>query len=395
MARRKAVDPLGLFDSSDDAQPHQPAGRRAKDFFHEQGPQSAIKAEIVRKYFLSWARISVKRAGRILYMDLYAGPGKYDDGTPSTPLLVLKQIIDNPELHDKVVTFFSDKDKGAIEKLKGAVAKLPGIEQLKFPPVIQSGQVTKQISDDLTRLSLVPTFMFLDPFGYKGISADLIGSALSNPGSECVFFFNYNRVAPGLVNDKVRGHVDALFGAPRVEQLKNLVSTLGVAGSEAATMQALRESMKECGGAYIQPFRFRKNGRTTHYLIFVGAHALGHKIMKDVMGSFSTHAYQDVPSFEYVQGRDPGIELFTPTPIDDLKAELLTVFSGESLTVQQVFDKHNLGTNYVMRNYKEAIKQLMREGTIPEGVRTETHKPVLKHPYNTMPEDVQITFPRR
>jgi three-Cys-motif partner protein len=64
-------------------------------FFDESTEQSRIKATIVRDYFWAWAQVMVptvkKQKGRIAYIDLFAGPGRYKDGTKSTPLLVLER----------------------------------------------------------------------------------------------------------------------------------------------------------------------------------------------------------------------------------------------------------------------------------------------------------------
>jgi|GEM_PF-5160272 len=43
---------------------------------------------------------------KMAYINLFAGPGRYDDQSKSTPLLVLETIINSPELADRVVTFF-------------------------------------------------------------------------------------------------------------------------------------------------------------------------------------------------------------------------------------------------------------------------------------------------
>ena len=71
-------------------------------FFEAQSDLSRIKARIVSKYFNAWASVMAsavlrRRDKRIGYIDLFAGPGAYSDGKPSTPLLVLKGAIDHPQ----------------------------------------------------------------------------------------------------------------------------------------------------------------------------------------------------------------------------------------------------------------------------------------------------------
>jgi len=55
------------------------------NFFDESREQSQIKARIVTKYFWAWAKVispsTRARGNRIAYIDLFAGPGRYEDGT--------------------------------------------------------------------------------------------------------------------------------------------------------------------------------------------------------------------------------------------------------------------------------------------------------------------------
>ena len=60
------------------------------NFFDESEEQSAIKTAIVSKYFMAWAQVIIpsaeKHDNRIAYIDLFCGPGRYKDGTESTPI---------------------------------------------------------------------------------------------------------------------------------------------------------------------------------------------------------------------------------------------------------------------------------------------------------------------
>jgi three-Cys-motif partner protein len=59
-------------------------------FFGESKDQSRVKADIVTKYLATWAKVVIpttrKKAESITYIDLFAGPSRYEDGTKSTPL---------------------------------------------------------------------------------------------------------------------------------------------------------------------------------------------------------------------------------------------------------------------------------------------------------------------
>ena len=120
------------------------------EFFQEQREQSIIKARIVSKYFSTWASIILatqkrypQHAQRMAYIDLFAGPGRYDDQSKSTPLLVLETILSNPDLSSRMVTLFNDKDVANIESLKTAIAQVPGIEKLNYAPSFYNEEETK------------------------------------------------------------------------------------------------------------------------------------------------------------------------------------------------------------------------------------------------------------
>jgi hypothetical protein len=71
-----------------------------------------LARRIVSKYFYVWAKIIVPhaRSKRIAYIDLFAGPGRYKDGSASTPIMVLERAIAEPSLRDSLVTMFNDED---------------------------------------------------------------------------------------------------------------------------------------------------------------------------------------------------------------------------------------------------------------------------------------------
>ena len=163
-------------------------------FFQAPTIQSQTKARIVAKYFKAWAEILSRRAARrnetFGYIDLFAGPGKYADGTASTPLLVLQQVIESPTLRDRFVSRFNDSDTDCHRLLLASVAGLSGIGQVVHPPHITCEAVDDGVAEWYESQTHVALLTFLDPFRYAPLSARLIQAAVKDPGSECVFFCN-------------------------------------------------------------------------------------------------------------------------------------------------------------------------------------------------------------
>lgn len=91
-----------------------------------------------------------------------------------------------------LVTIFNDADEQCMRELQSAITDLPGIEKLRYPPQVLHEEVGTEILKMFEQTKMVPTFFFVDPWGYKGLSLRLIDVVLKDWGCDCIFFFNYN-----------------------------------------------------------------------------------------------------------------------------------------------------------------------------------------------------------
>lgn len=372
----------------------------SEDFFSISKEQSRVKAAIVSEYFWSWAKVILSTVrtrpdGRIAYIDLFAGPGRYEDGTKSTPLLVLQQAINDTDMWKYLVTIFNDANVKNTRELESTIRELPGLEKLRYQPVVYNNEVGDKIVEMFEEISFVPTLFFVDPWGYKGLSLRLINSVLRNWGCDCIFFFNYNRINMGLTNEFVEPHMDALFGKERANTLRLKLTNISPQDREATIVEEIAQALKEMGGKFVLPFRFKndKGTRTSHHLIFVTKHFRGYDIMKGIMAKQSSSSEEGVSSFEYspATSQQPFLfELFRPRPINDLKNSLLQTFSGRTLLMSSIYEQHSVDTPYVSKNYKEALRQLEAENLIITNPPASKRK-VVKGEV-TFADKVEVTF---
>ncbi len=342
-------------------------------FFDEQAEQSEVKTTIVAKYFGAWSKVILgyqKRVGqeqRIGYVDLFAGPGRYKNGSKSTPLYILEQAIADESLRNSLVTMFNDKDSENASSLLKEIKKLQGVETLKHAPGLSTQEVGTSIVKEFEEMNIIPTLMFVDPWGYKGLSLRLINSVLKDWACECIFFFNYNRINMGLSNNLVKEHMDALFGEDRGDAMRDKLQDLDPAERELTIIEELSAALVDMGGKFTLPFRFRnaEGTRTSHHLIFVSKHPLGYKIMKEVMAKESSSRAQGVPSFEYSPATKRQPLLFDlARPLEDLASLLMKDFAGKTVTMSKIYEQHNVGLPYIESNYKEVLTCLEQEGKI-------------------------------
>lgn len=340
-------------------------------FFDERTDQSEVKARIVQKYFYAWAKVmmaTARRSGdRIAYIDLYAGPGRYKDGAASTPLLVLQYAIGDPKLASKLVTLLNDSDHDKTSTLQREINKLPGVGNLRYKPAVSCGEIDEEAEKYFNQEKLVPSFSFIDPFGYKGLSLKIIKGVIKDWGCDCVFFFNYNRINAGIGNQGVIKHIDALFGKERADALRARLPGLSPEFREALILEELAAEIKALGGTYVLPFTFRNSSgtRTSHKLVFVSKSFKGYAIMKDIMAKESSTQDQGVPSLTYSPADWSMPLLFSlQRPLDQLRSSLLKACAGQELSVIEIYERHSVDTPYVMKNYKDTLMQLEADGKV-------------------------------
>ena len=370
-------------------------------FFDESKEQSQVKSVIVSKYFWAWARVIIGAQNRrpqnadkrIAYIDLFAGPGRYSDGTTSTPLLILKKAIEDDVMRQRLVTLFNDKDERNTQSLSKAISKLSGVATLKHRPQVDTEEVGENMVKWFEEMNLIPTLFFVDPWGYKGLSLRLVNSVLKDWGCDCIFFFNYNRINMGLSNDAVRDHMNALFGKRRVNTLRKRLRSLTPEQRELTIIEELRKTLRKLGREYVLPFRFKADGgsRTSHYLIFVSKVFKGYEIMKEIMAKESSATEQGVANFEYspVAARMATQQLLPfqlTRPLDELGVMLLREFAGQTLTMDEIYKRHNINRPYIRKNYKDVLKQLAAH----QKIAAPSHQKK-----GTFADHVQVIFPVR
>jgi three-Cys-motif partner protein len=369
------------------------------DFYDEQSEASQIKARIVTKYFRFWSKVMIPHgkgwAGGLAYFDLYAGPGRYADGTPSTPILILEQAVENPDLCRLLTTIFNDHEHS--NQLRENIGTVAGIERLAHRPQVYEFEVDSEVAKIFSK-PLPPSFSFIDPFGYKGVTLQLLRAMLKDWGCDLILFFSYARINAAIDNDIFEAHTIALFGERRLISLREKIRGKRPSEREALILESFSQALAAMGFPFVLPFSFKRPGqeRTSHHLIFVTKGQLAYTVMKEIMASESSEFDQGVPSFAYSKSLS---EYETPLlfsldrPLEGLADDLMDDFNGQTMKMQQIFEQHHVGKRYVVRNYRAALIKLEADEKII------ADPPASKRPRRnngpTFGPNVLVTFPKK
>lgn len=165
---------------------------------------------------------------------------------------------------------------------------------------------------------------------------------------------------------------------------------------EALILENLAQAIKGMSGKFVLPFWFKNSSgaRTSHSLVFVSKHFKGYEIMKEIMAKESSTHEQGVPSLTYSPTekwmKDTMPLLFALSrPLDDLGGMLLNTFAGETLSMVDVYRRHNVDTPYIKKNYKEALTALEQAHEISANPAIGVRKK------GTFAYHVMVAFPKR
>jgi len=270
------------------------SGDTTNDFFDEQNEKSAIKTAIVSKFFSVYISIIYNRfkiCQNIFYIDLFSGPGKYKNGTPSTPIKIF-DVIENaskriPQLKSKMQFIFNDSDESCCIELQTNLLHHPLYNELKHKPHIYN-KLADQVDLKLYTNSRDPIFSFIDPFGYKCTSTQQIWDLIKNQGSDCIFFFNANRFLMDIPKDK-RNDFEPLFGKyyeklPEIRD-SNSKHTEKIHNILTLFSKNIIDNIPRNLKIFVLPFGFYfdDKDKQSHYLLFITKNHKAITVMKSVM----------------------------------------------------------------------------------------------------------------
>lgn len=353
---------------------------KENQFFEKQTISSKIKASIVSEYFPSYCKIIKKKhpPKSLRYIDLFAGPGMYEDGNLSTPILVGKHCANDSELRGLVRLIFNDNLYSKV--LKENFYKT--FAEDTFPQKPHFGHSTVGESEAITTFLTTsthnnedkndhPSLLFIDPFGYKGIETKVLACFLKNWGNEIFLFVNTKRIHPALENDKFEGLMQDLFPTTLQKIREDRRFKLSVPERLSLIIDCLGAEYKNIlgGELYYTAFKFQEedSDATSHYILHLTKGARGYDLIKTTYNDFANvgTVFDGVNTytFDAKKFESPVTEMFdlNSMNIEKLKDELSSKFSTKTLSAHYLFEQHHVNGLYSRNHYTEALRRLVGE----------------------------------
>jgi len=174
-----------------------------ESFFVRRKAAAAFKHGILSVYppLFAGKAGSVTDGGRVVFLDGYAGQGRYDDGAPGSPLLFVQAARANPRR--AVTGIFVEQDPQRYASLCRVLDETDPDGSVSR--VVREGDLGELLPELLPTAAGAALFAFLDPFGTALDIDRLRGELLRRPGrapTEVLLHFSVSTIARigGILN---------------------------------------------------------------------------------------------------------------------------------------------------------------------------------------------------
>jgi three-Cys-motif partner protein len=327
------------------------------------------------------------------YVDLFAGPGVYDSGEESVPILICKQVVGDQRLRASVKLWFNEGDASNHERLRANVGRVPGINTLTHRPRITSFIVSDEFAPKLSGMR-TPSFIFADPCGYKGLSLHLIASALKPFGNDCIFFFNYRRVSMKLSYQVMNDSINGFFEAARADRIRAAIRPISSPRErERIILSEVDGALKEAGAhPLVFGFRTQEGGRTSHHLVYATKNVKALNNMKRIYTKASSDKHDGVGSLDFdPRDADASGQLFSG--LDEVRQRLLQTFAGRTLTFDDLILAEGPHTTFTVTAYRNALLELEEDLRVTMEPAAVQRRLQTGGERRTLPGSTRIVFP--
>lgn len=387
---------------------------RTKEFFNILQDHSEAKLRILDNYVIEWMRkITLGPYGeKALVVDGFSGTGVYDNDKDGSPIRLLKHAIefcDQAEKYSwpapKIMLLFIEGLEENYDSLLFNIYKLTnldlsgetGFKFLPDYPTIEVACINGSFEDIFGALLgklksgfSLPSFCFIDPFGFSATPFELIEKYLQNHKSEILFNFIYEETNRFITarDPKIQEHMKRHFGVDDIEVLKNLVENKkGALRKEVVVDFYSRQLMENTDVKHILTFEIKKDGRTKLILFYGTKNIKGLQVMKKAMWKVD-----DTGLYMFDDRKDPNEIRFEFTKdledemmISDLADIIQKNYNGKKAYIEEINEFVLTETIYPIEVYaKKALVKLEKSGAFKE-VRNRKNR-------NTYPKNTLITF---
>ncbi len=294
-------------------------------------------------------------------VDLFCGPGVYENGGEGSPVIALKkvkqtfyQFIDKREVKSpRIHCHFNDIDKEKINTLENHIKE----NNLHYPNFGNLNLITKdyleiieELPSKFRKFKDTKAFVFIDPFGYKEIKAKHILNLLDcNNNSEVLlwlpiqFMYRFSK-----------------SGTPEV--LENFNKELGIDKEKLKNAWEYIYSLKNgfqkfIGNEYfVDSFTLKKEENTVFCLFFFSSHIRGYEKMLETKWAIDNEQGR---GWKYDSGQSTLFSILEPNRLEALLLDYLK----QPRTNGEIYE-YTLREGFLPKHSTQILKKLQSDNRL-------------------------------
>ena len=241
-------------------------------------PHTHGKHLVLQHYMEAWLPIMTRWNSKVLFIDGFAGPGKYSKGEDGSPVIALKALVNHSakrRMTNDIIYLFIEKDEERCNHLQQIIKEIEHELPDNCRYYVESSTFNDALSKILDHVeesngNLIPAFVMIDPFGVSDTPMDTISRILSNPKSEVYISFMYDSINRFRAQPHFELNLDRLFGC---EQWREGVDIPDFERRKDFFFNLYKKQLQASGAKYVQHFELYEGDRLI-YAIFFGTHDL-------------------------------------------------------------------------------------------------------------------------
>jgi three-Cys-motif partner protein len=299
----------------------------------------------------------------IVYIDAFAGPGRYDNGEDGSPLIALKAAL-GAHITGSMLFLFVEEQPARAEHLRAL------INDLALPPNfvvhVEGGRQFEPAFEEFRRRHfgnagwLPPTFAFIDPFGWTGAPFSIVRNILGQPKCEVLVTFMYEEINRFLSHRDQTANFDTFFGWGDWRE------GIELAGARERNRFLhdlyLRQLRNPAGAKHARSFQMcNSSGVTDYYLFYATGSLTGLSKMKEAMWAVDPSG-----EFTFSDATNPKqLVLLSAPRYEDLCRQILSRFANRVATVREIEAFVLAETAYCQTHYKRQVLRSLERANPP------------------------------
>jgi three-Cys-motif partner protein len=332
----------------------------------EYSEHTRAKHEILTRYLGAWYSIlGSSRARRLVILDGFAGRARYTGGESGSPVLIYEAAVRAVErgVAQQISILCSEANPSNFASLEAVKSRLPACEGVEMRAqqrefAAAAMPVAKWLEE---QRGTIPTFAFVDPFGFTGVPLEVIKALMSVNHVEVLLTFMARDMSRFLTLDTVEEALNEFFGG---DVWRACVDPDEDARTECLLLR-YQDVVRPDIALYATPFRVFEDERQSplYYLVHLTNHPLGMRRMKEAMVSESADM-----TFWPITLRPKNqlaLDVSEGEPWPSLQKHLLEEYAGRSLTFEDLLNEDYPKGVWVEPQYRKAILNLEQTEGVP------------------------------